>query len=313
MNAILMGRRLTTVTAEFEGASAHEYKDAGRKRYLIFSDVHGNYDALKNVLRKMDDGKYDHIICLGDVVGYGAEPVRCFEALRDRCTGSDTSSHEAVQHRRIELIIGNHEAMLFGEESADGCSELGRISVAWTAEQCRKRILRDVFSDSIRYRDMFFCHTGEMPDKGRWAYLNDREDIVRAFGDRREKFVFYGHTHRMRLTVLDQSGTIREDRQIMRSEDIVIPKESQDRYLINTGSVGQARDTITDCGYVEFEENDEQYILHFIREKYQTFRAYRKIVKYGCGERTAQYMIREYSKKKWYRFWGCLLHWWNRS
>ena len=303
MNAILMRRRLTTVAVDFEGTPAQEYKIAGRKRYLIFSDVHGNYDALQNVLRRIDDGKYDHVICLGDVVGYGAEPVRCFEALRDRCTKPDVSDHEAKQSQRVEMVMGNHEAMLFGEESAERCSELGRISAFWTAEQCRGQIPREAFSDSIQYPDMLFCHTGTLPEKGRWAYLNDQEDIARSFGDRREKFIFYGHTHRMRLTVLNADGTIREDRFIMKSEDLVIPKDSHDRYLINTGSVGQSRDTITDCGYVELEENDEQYILHFIREKYPAFRAYRKIVKHGCGEQTAQYMIREYWKKKWYRFW----------
>lgn len=277
------------MAADFEGTPAHECKIAGRKRYLIFSDVHGNYDALQNVLRRIDGGKYDHVICLGDVVGYGAEPVRCFEALRDRCIG---------------LIMGNHEAMFFGEESSDHCSELGRISAAWTAEQCRNQIPREAFSDSIQYPDMLFCHTGTLPEKGQWAYLNGRDDVARSFGGRREKFIFYGHTHRMRLTVLDVDGTIREDRFIMKSEDLVIPKDSHDRYLINTGSVGQSRDTITDCGYVELEENDEQYILHFVREKYPAFRAYRKIVKHGCGEQTAQYMIREYWKKKWYRFWN---------
>ncbi len=286
MNAILMRRRLITVTADFEGTPAQEYKIAGRKRYLIFSDVHGNYDALQNVLRRIDGGKYDHVICLGDVVGYGAEPVECFEAL---------------QNRRIQLILGNHEAMLFGEELSNHCSELGRISANWTAERCRNQIPREAFLDSIQYPDMLFCHTGTLPEKGQWAYLNDKNDVARSFADRQEKFIFYGHTHRMRLTVPDADGTIREDRFIMKSEDLVIPKDSHDRYLVNTGSVGQSRDTITDCGYVELEENDEQYILHFIREKYPAFPAYRKIVKHGCGKQTAQYMIREYWKKKWYR------------
>lgn len=304
MNAILMRRRLITVAADFERTSAHECKIAGRKRCLIFSDVHGNYDALQRVLRKIDGGEYDHVICLGDVVGYGAEPLRCFETLRNRCMGVAAEKRDGMQSQRIELILGNHEAMLFGEESAERCSELGRISAAWTAEQCRGQIPRKAFTDSIVYRDMLFCHTGMLPEKGQWAYLNDKEDIARAFGDRREKFIFYGHTHRMRFTVLDEKGEIREDRFIMRSEKLAIPKDSQHRYLINTGSVGQSRDSITDCGYVELEEKAEEYVLHFIREKYRTFRAYRKIAKYGCGEQTAQYMIREYWKKKWYRFWG---------
>lgn len=274
------------------------------KRYLIFSDVHGNYDALQRVLRKMDGAEYDQVICLGDVVGYGAEPVRCFEALRNRSAGAATKSREMSRDRRIELILGNHEAMLFGEESVERCSELGRTSVVWTAQQCRGQIPREAFADSIVYRNMLFCHTGALPGKGQWTYLNDKDDVARSFCGRSEKFIFYGHTHRMRLTVLDEAGTIREDRFIMRSEKLEIPKDSHDRYLINTGSVGQSRDSVTDCGYVELQENDEQYTLHFIRERYPAFRAYRKIVKYGCGEQTAQYMIREYWKKKWYRFWG---------
>ena len=52
-------------------------------RIAIFSDVHGNLEALQTVLAKIAEANVDRVICLGDVVGYGADPNDCLQGVRE--------------------------------------------------------------------------------------------------------------------------------------------------------------------------------------------------------------------------------------
>ncbi|MEQ8191250.1 MAG: metallophosphoesterase family protein, partial [Candidatus Eremiobacterota bacterium] len=52
-------------------------------RYAVISDIHSNIDALEKVLKKIEDDNIDRILCLGDIVGYGANPNECVERVRE--------------------------------------------------------------------------------------------------------------------------------------------------------------------------------------------------------------------------------------
>jgi len=89
-------------------------------RWALLSDVHGNEPALEAVLRDVDRAAPDRVLCLGDTVGYGAQPGECLARVRDRCD---------------VVLRGNHEhAILFGTANF---TPLARVAADWTAQQLR--------------------------------------------------------------------------------------------------------------------------------------------------------------------------------
>ncbi len=63
-------------------------------RYAIISDIHANLEAFLEVLGEIDRSGADRIICLGDIVGYGANPNECVEIIKERQILSLTGNHD---------------------------------------------------------------------------------------------------------------------------------------------------------------------------------------------------------------------------
>lgn len=261
------------------------------KKFLICSDVHGNLQALKKVLLQKKHQKPDIFICLGDVIGYGADPEICLKLLKEQ---------NAV------ILKGNHEAILLGESEAENCSSLGQASSRWTSAHCGKPC-REVLSHlpfDYHFGEIDFYHSA-LKDDGSWPYHNNTEQISAHLSEAPGKFVFYSHTHRPRLTILD-NGKVVEDRMILQSETFIIHLQDKRKYIVNVGSVGQQRDTKTDAAFVVFDIDKDGYALHFYRVRYNSFRAYMAIVHRGCGKETAAYLIREPWRRKTYELFD---HW----
>ena len=88
-------------------------------RFLVLSDIHGNRFGLESVLAAAN-GQYDALICLGDIVGYGAHPNECCELLR---------AHDA------QCLSGNHDAAALGLLSLEWFNETAATAALWTREQ----------------------------------------------------------------------------------------------------------------------------------------------------------------------------------
>src|SRR4028119_2312165 len=88
-------------------------------RYLILSDVHGNRFGLEAVLDHARDD-YDNVLCLGDVVGYGAHPNECCELLR---------AQDAL------CLMGNHDAAALGHIDISWFNPSAMAAVLWTREE----------------------------------------------------------------------------------------------------------------------------------------------------------------------------------
>src|SRR5512142_2579347 len=75
-------------------------------RYGIFGDIHGNYDALQAVLESLEKERVDVLICLGDVVGYGAEPRECIKKIRELgcVTLAGNHDHAAIERLDVEFF-----------------------------------------------------------------------------------------------------------------------------------------------------------------------------------------------------------------
>ena len=92
-------------------------------RYAIVSDIHSNLEALTAVLDNISNHKVDEIICLGDIIGYGASPRQCIDLVREKCS---------------KIIIGNHDHAAIGLTNKDYFNPNAKKAIEWTTEQLEK-------------------------------------------------------------------------------------------------------------------------------------------------------------------------------
>ena len=91
-------------------------------RYLVISDIHGNWEALTSVLEAASSDAVDQVLVLGDLVGYGASPNRVVEKVNQLASGRS-------------VVRGNHDKVVAGIEEAGGFNSVARLAVEWTISQ----------------------------------------------------------------------------------------------------------------------------------------------------------------------------------
>ena len=227
-------------------------------RYAILSDIHGNLEALEAVLA--DAGpRADGVLCLGDVVGYGADPAACVERVAERA--------EAV-------VAGNHEHGVAGLLDLGWFNEWARAAAEWTRaqlddDQCAwlgSRPLVRVLEDAT------LVHASPArPEE--WDYLISAEDGYEAFPAFATRVCFVGHSHRPGTWSLGSSGPAHEPN----ATETVF--ERGRRYLVNVGSVGQPRDRDPRAAYALWDTDEQRVVIR--RVSYDLGGARRKILAAG--------------------------------
>jgi diadenosine tetraphosphatase ApaH/serine/threonine PP2A family protein phosphatase len=190
-------------------------------RYAIVSDVHGNLEALRAVL---DDAaaRADGVVCLGDSVGYGADPAACVELL-DR--------------RARAIVAGNHEYGVAGRLDLDWFNRWARAAAEWTRERLDDdhRAWLGALPLVRELEDATLVHASPaQPDE--WDYLVTPDDGFGAFPHFATRWCFVGHSHVSGAWSLGSSGPDFDPR------PTVVCAEAGRRYIVNVGSVGQPRD-----------------------------------------------------------------------
>jgi len=217
-------------------------------RLAIVSDIHSNLEALTSALALIDADPVDHIVCLGDIVGYGADPNDCVQIVRERCD---------------VVIRGNHDAAVVHTEISRSFTSYARIGVFWTRSHISEENL--AFLESLPLQrtlnDLLFVHASPCePDQ--WRYIVDESDARQTFQCFSERVCFIGHSHFP--GVYDQHGRI-------------LSPSRNGRTLINVGSVGQPRDHDPRLSYGMFDTEDWTY--RNIRAEYDIDTAARKILR----------------------------------
>ena len=92
-------------------------------RVAVLSDVHSNLPALEAVLAAVDAVGVDEVWCLGDVVGYGAQPDTCAELIRERCE---------------VCLVGNHDLAVLERIDVSSFSATAAAAVEWTRENAAR-------------------------------------------------------------------------------------------------------------------------------------------------------------------------------
>ncbi|AHY45810.1 Calcineurin-like phosphoesterase superfamily domain [Rubrobacter radiotolerans] len=201
--------------------------------YAVISDIHGNFEALEAVLRDVPEG-VEEIYCLGDVIGYGASPNECCEAVREREMPTITGNHDlAVTDLSTDLAWFNPVAAR---------------AVLWTRERLTEenaRFLRER-PRMMQRRDALFVH-GSVRDPD--EYIVNTSSAEANLQVLREEYsnipvCFYGHTHVKAIAPPPPESEEGGD---------VLDLSSGGPFLVNPGSVGQPRDGDTFASYVLVE------------------------------------------------------------
>jgi len=190
----------------------------------IISDIHSNYQALDSVLNDPPGRKADRTICLGDVVGYGADPSKCIERVRRECD---------------IVVSGNHDAGAAGRVSLDRYNWEGAMAIRWTIsvlsrEEVEWLYLLPYYSE---YRNFFLCHSYPA-DPESWTYVLRRNHALASIKAREGYISLIGHTHLPGCWMEDGNYTEETSGDFSRIR------------LVNVGSVGQPRDKDPRAAYL---------------------------------------------------------------
>jgi predicted phosphodiesterase len=233
-------------------------------KYAIIADIHGNLDAFQVVLEDIRAQNATHIVCLGDVVGYNAQPKECLQIVREM---------------NIPCVKGNHDEYCSSEDHLEGFNPHATEAVHWTRNQLsaeEKQWLRDLKYSRMAANFTMVHATLDAPE--RWQYVFDKLAAAASFPYQQTQMCFFGHTHVpvafMRDTVV-RGGTY--------SKFKVDPTK---KYFINVGAVGQPRDNNPKAAYVIYDMDAQTIELR--RLDYDIAAAQKKIRDAGLPERLAE-------------------------
>jgi diadenosine tetraphosphatase ApaH/serine/threonine PP2A family protein phosphatase len=190
-------------------------------RYAVLSDIHGNLEALRAVLRDAE-GRADDVLCLGDVVGYGADPGPCVELVSTRARA---------------IVAGNHEHAVTNRMDLGWFNRYARAAAEWTREQLDRDCLAylDGLPLTSEVADATLVHASPRhPEE--WEYLVAAADGLAVFDAFATRLCFVGHSHVPAVWSLGSSGPDYE------RGDVSVTLVAGRRYIVNVGSVGQPRD-----------------------------------------------------------------------
>lgn len=211
------------------------------RRVGVFSDIHGNLQALERVLAELDTLNVDFTICCGDVVGYGANPNECANILRER---------------KIPTLAGNHDHAALSLIDITYFNEVAKRAINWTRQNLNpenEAFLREL-PMYIEAADMLFVHASPRSPEA-WNYIITMGDARQSFQHFGQRVCFIGHSHTP-FIVENQAGNLS-----CPATPSIDLKEGC-RYLVNVGSVGQPRDRNPDACFAIYDREAGRIEIH---------------------------------------------------
>ena len=241
-------------------------------KYALISDIHSNLDALQAVLGEIDQHKPGKILCLGDIVGYGAQPNECVQLLRERS---------------ITSVIGNHDKAACGMEEPYNFNPAACEAALWTRDVLTRdnsEYLKNL-PERGEYDDFLIVH-GAVSDPDKYILsVYEAGQELELLGD--APLCFFGHTHVRAVYVL-RDGSAREATwvEIESDKDVrYLDLDKDTKYLINPGSVGQPRDRDPRASYLIYDRGGR---VEFRRAEYDIESAQNKIIEAGLNKVLAE-------------------------
>jgi len=239
-------------------------------RYILISDIHGNLEALQAVLEFVRKLGPHQIYCLGDVVGYGADPQECLHTL---------------QNDANLILAGNHDLAVAGVIGSEDFNPIASEVVAWTRRTMDEEDLETLSNMPLVYIDGDYLFTHASPiEPMEFRYVRTLEDVAEVFAAIGQRFCFVGHTHLpVLVTMHERTGAM----EIVRHNRVTVKKGY--RYFVNVGSAGQPRDANPDACVVIFDE--ESGSIEFLRIPYDISACQSKIISEGLPSYLAERLM----------------------
>jgi diadenosine tetraphosphatase ApaH/serine/threonine PP2A family protein phosphatase len=196
-------------------------------RYLVLTDIHANLEALQTCLTDAAARRYDKVLVLGDLIGYGPDPNAVIETVQDL--------------QPVAIVRGNHDKVARGIQEAEGFNAVAKAAAQWTIDALTpayRQWLVDLPQGPVQVDDTIeICH-GSPYDED--AYIFDEIDALRAIKAASRPLCLFGHTH-YPITFQLEDGVF-ESIGPATAAVTELPLKEGARYVHNPGSVGQPRD-----------------------------------------------------------------------
>jgi diadenosine tetraphosphatase ApaH/serine/threonine PP2A family protein phosphatase len=189
-------------------------------RFAIFGDIHANLESFETVLADAEAQGCTDFVCLGDVVGYNANPRECLDLVRKL---------------DCPVVQGNHDSYIASDHTLETVSPLAEFAIQWTRDQLlpeekrwlsRLPMVKQIAGFTIVHATL------DLPQN--WNYVLNQLDAAASFERQTTELCFFGHTHVPRVYIKSTSIVG------LPFDQILI--EPGTRYFVNIGSVGQPRD-----------------------------------------------------------------------
>ncbi len=232
-------------------------------RYALISDIHGNIEALEAVLDRFEELEPDRYYCLGDIVGYGADPDAC-------CT--------RVRELAEVTLLGNHDAAVAGRMDYSYYYDAAKEALDWCRERLDSENLAWLESLPYTHRPDAVCDLSHgspfQPEEYDYVFSAEQAQELLRHMDL-APVTFIGHSHLTRSFAVNGSEAL----------DVVAPRftlRPEFRYVVTVGSVGQPRDYDPRACAGLFDT--ETRTFEYVRVDYDIESQRQKIIDAGLAE-----------------------------
>lgn len=216
-------------------------------RSAVIADIHSNLEAFQAVLRDLEErGGADEIWCLGDIVGYGPDPRDCIHLVRQL---------------QCRCVAGNHDWAAIGKLDTSAFNPEAAAAAQWTAEALKKGDIDYLASLPLTLRLGDFTLAHGSPREPIWEYVLSTQAARANFACFDSTFCLIGHSHSPLLFELDSGNSC-----CLHQLPEQLSLKTEDRFIINCGSVGQPRDGDPRASYAIIDTGQE--VLWHHRVKY---------------------------------------------
>jgi predicted phosphodiesterase len=221
--------------------------------FAIVSDLHANLQAWNAVLLDIRARGIEHIVCLGDIVGYGPNPAEVLHSV-----------HAHVH----DILLGNHDAVVAGLIGPEDFNPRARSAIEWTCQQVSSDARTFLGSLPLCLTGPAFrCTHGDFSDPGAFHYVLEPDDALRSWSAVPEPLLFVGHSHEPAIFVRGRSGRPHS----VAPQDFEL--EAGKQFLVNVGSVGQPRDRDYRASYCIYDPDRASVFFRKVPFDLEAYRA----------------------------------------
>jgi predicted phosphodiesterase len=194
-------------------------------RYGLIADIHGNREALAAALAALDERGAERLVCLGDIVGYNADPDECVALVRKRCSVSIAGNHELIGLGRLgfKRCSNNAEYALRRTRRT-----LGKDTAAFLKNLPNSHVLEPgvvLIHGGVRDVQQYMANPAQIEENARYL----AEDFPGA------RVCFFGHSHEQKVYEITAGGV----EEVAIDGQVSLRKENT--YFVNPGSVDASR------------------------------------------------------------------------